>query len=69
MIGGVYDAQMVAVDALGDSQLQSLDPGETRERTRHLFRDLEFDTAVRLSTNTSARVSYRIEKTIALLEN
>lgn len=69
MIGGVYDAQMVAVDLLTDSQLTRLRSRDVLARTQRLFRDTEFDTAVRLSTNTSARVRYRIQKMIELLEH
>lgn len=69
MIGGVFDAQMVAIDTLTDSQLSQLRPREVLDQTQRLFRDPEFDTAVRLSTNTSARVRYRIQKMTELLES
>ncbi|PYY44009.1 DUF262 domain-containing protein [Curtobacterium sp. MCLR17_043] len=68
MIGGVFDAEMVAVDALTDKQLNALKPSRVLSNTRSLFTDPEFDGSVRLSTNTSARVRYRIEKMTALLE-
>jgi len=68
MIGGVYDAQMVAVDLLTDSQLSRLRPRDVLAGTQRLFRDSDFDTSVRLSTNTSARVRYRIQKMIDFLE-
>jgi hypothetical protein len=63
LIGGVYDAQMVAIDALPDSKIANLARRrkDVVKRTEVLFRDPEFDTAVRLSTNTSARVRYRVE--------
>jgi hypothetical protein len=67
MIGGVYDAEMVAVDALDEVLLKSLVPRRVLQRTSELFSDEEFDSSVRLSTNTSARVRYRIDRTILML--
>ena len=69
MIGGVYDAQMVAVDLLDDTQLGRLAARRVVTATQQLFRDPDFDTSVRLSTNTSARVRYRIMRMIDLLES
>lgn len=61
MIGGVYDAEMVAVDLLKDRELEKLSAEQVLERTCELFNDEEFDTSVRVSTNTSARVRSRIQ--------
>lgn len=70
LIGGVYDAQMVAIDALDDAQLSEVlaRKGHALRLTETLFLDPEFDTSVRLSTNTSARVRYRIEAVSRLLD-
>lgn len=67
MIGGVYDAQMVAVDSTPDHILQSTPTRDVINRMQALFGDPEFDTSVRLSTNTSARVRYRIQAVTNLL--
>lgn len=71
MIGGVYDAEMIAVDSLSDDQLRILGDRKDRvlNKTAQLFSDPQFDGAVRLSTNTSARVRYRIERMSDLLES
>jgi hypothetical protein len=69
MIGGVYDAQMISVDQVSDHHLATLTPEAVEAATRTLFTtDADFDTSVRLSTNTSARVRYRISRMIELLE-
>lgn len=67
MIGGVYDAEMVAVDMMPDEELDSLSSGAILSGTRRLFEDSEFDSAVRISTNTSARVRTRIQAVYDLL--
>jgi len=69
MIGGVYDAQMVAVDALNDKLLGKIAERPTRavEAMADLFGDDAFDSAVRQSTNTSARVRLRVDAVIHLL--
>nr|WP_286311808.1 DUF262 domain-containing protein [Agromyces mangrovi] len=68
MIGGVYDAQMVAIDVVSDAQLEQASPQRVLGRTQRLFQDPDFDSSVRLSTNTSARVRYRVRAMIDLLE-
>ena len=69
MIGGVYDAEMVAVDCTPEFVLERLDPAEVLLRTRALFQDYGFDTSVRQNTNTSTRVRYRIAQMIEALSN
>ncbi|MFI9010290.1 DUF262 domain-containing protein [Actinosynnema sp. NPDC053489] len=63
VLAAIYDAQMIAIDRLDEPQLDSLlaRKEEAVEATKSLFSDPAFDTAVRSSTNTSSRVSYRIE--------
>ncbi|MCT2359416.1 DUF262 domain-containing protein [Brevibacterium casei] len=68
MIGGVYDAQMIAVDQTSDSKLNVLKPNSVAMETRKLFKDSEFDSSVRVSTNTSSRVRYRIQRMIDVLD-
>lgn len=68
MIGGVFDAQMVAVDMVSDAQLSGLSSRNVLLDTQLLFADPEFDTSVRLATNTTARVRYRIQSMIDVLE-
>lgn len=67
MIGGVFDAEMVAVDRLSDTLLETWDPEEVVRQTMYMFRNEQFDTAVRLSTNTSTRVRVRIAMMTDLL--
>ena len=69
MIGGVYDAQMVAVDLLTDDQLAGAirNPNHSIERMAELFANSAFDASVRLSTNTSTRVRLRVEAVRDLL--
>lgn len=71
MLGGVYDAQMVAADLLGPSGLQRAlaDPAAARDAMATLFREPEFEASVRTATNTPSRVRYRIERVADLLAN
>ena len=70
-IGGVYDAQMVAVDRMRDPDLAALGENPTRavSTMTQLFRDTTFDSSVRLSTNTPSRVQYRIGRLIDALHS
>ncbi|MEU9406275.1 DUF262 domain-containing protein [Streptomyces sp. NPDC048281] len=69
MLSGMYDAQMVAVSLVDDKRIASLvrHGEEVVSRTRELFEDRYFNEAVRLSTNTPSRVTYRIEKVLQLV--
>ena len=67
MIGGVYDAEMVAVDMLTDHDLENLSSKSVLRNTQQLFEDPEFDASVRISTNTSARVRVRIQAVFDML--
>jgi hypothetical protein len=71
MLAGMYDAQMVAVSQADDKRISNL----TRKRdeiiagTRGLFKDPEFDAAVRVATNTATRVLYRVENVWQLISS
>lgn len=69
-LSAVYDAQMVAVAQLSEDNFQALIGKKARiiEKTKTLFTDKAFDSAIRLSTNTPSKVRYRIESVINLLE-
>lgn len=69
LIGGLFDAQMIAIDQLADSVLDRsiADPTALEAATRSLFSDPEFDAAVRLGTNTSSRVTYRVKAVMSAL--
>lgn len=69
MLGGVYDAQMVAVDLVGPDQVQRAlrQRDAARAGMARLFADEAFDAAVRTATNTPSRVRYRIERVANLL--
>ena len=66
-IGAIYDAQMIAVDLFEDQELKRIDVKAVKQETANLFTDFEFDDAVRVSTNTSSRLSYRIQAVRQLL--
>lgn len=61
-LAGMYDAEMVAVSLLTDDELENLDPRAVLRATRRLFTDPQFDTSVRVGTNTPRRVRYRIQR-------
>jgi len=61
MIGGVYDAQMVAVDQLSNGELEAAIRSERSVAAiTKLFTDADFDSSVRIATNTPSRVRGRI---------
>lgn len=67
MIGGVYDAEMIAVDRASDELLESINTSSLIRRTERLFLDPQFDSSVRVGTNTSAKVRFRVERVVDLL--
>lgn len=69
-LAGMYDAQMVAVDLIEDqvAEIAAQRKARVLRATRELFNDEEFEAAVRVATNTPARVRYRVEQTIEVLE-
>ena len=63
LIGGVYDAQMVACSLVSDSIInRAIDRSSLVDEllTRAFVDDQEFDASVRIGTNTPSRVRYRI---------
>ncbi|MGM7424826.1 DUF262 domain-containing protein [Cellulosimicrobium sp. CpK407] len=62
MIGGLYDAQTVAVDSLTDEQLDALTKRRSTvlDYTKSVSVHPDFDAAIRISTNTPSRVHHRV---------
>jgi hypothetical protein len=69
LLAGMFDAEMVAVDRLTEGQRATLmkHSAEVVEETRKLFKDYDFDMAVRQGTNTPSRIIYRINKVYDML--
>ncbi|MFJ1764460.1 DUF262 domain-containing protein [Amycolatopsis sp. NPDC088138] len=68
-LAGLYDAQMIAMNELSDNEIASL-ASRSREAIaalRELFKNDEFDKAVRTGTNTPARIQTRIDELINTL--
>ena len=70
VLGGLYDAQMIAFGELRVDKFERLkqNPSRAVDAIRALFRDEEFDNAVRVGTNTPSRIRKRIESMVATLE-
>lgn len=68
-LAGLWDAQMIALSLLDDSELLALESkaAEARAAADDLFRDARFDEAVRQATNTPERLRYRISRMIDTL--
>lgn len=69
-IAAMYDAEMVALSQLNESQIDRLEldsAGVWRALSR-LANDAEFEKSIRTGTNTPGRVKYRISKMIEMLE-
>jgi len=69
-LAGMYDAQMIAAELTSDAAIARLELRTDRllAETRKLFDDSEFDTAVRVSTNTPSRVRHRIQRLAVMLQ-
>jgi hypothetical protein len=69
LLTGMYDAEMVAVDLLSEKEKNTAiaRASDIVHKTRELFDDEAFDTAVRQGTNTPSRVVYRIEQGASIL--
>lgn len=69
LLAGMYDAEMIAVDRIaGHIREVAIDRSNwIRAQTRELFRDDQFEQAVRQGTNTPSRIMYRIERVVELL--
>lgn len=68
-LSALYDAQMIAVADLSDSNFRSIEKrGDgVRRATKKLFEHPQFDDAIRVSTNTPSRIKLRIEAVKSLL--
>ncbi|RKR73931.1 DUF262 domain-containing protein [Frondihabitans australicus] len=69
LIGGMYDAQMVAVDQLPDFILEHVvnNSSNAISHTQRLFTHEDFDQAVRVATNTPSRVQLRVNRVVETL--
>ena len=68
-LAGMYDAQMLAVVVFSDDDFDSLlDRSDlVLAVTKNLFSDTGFEEAVRLGTNTPARLKERVGRIVAML--
>jgi len=69
-LAGLFDAQMIAASELSAKQYETLRgrTSEVLERTKKLFADKAFEEAVRLGTNTPARMKYRVNEILKMLQ-
>lgn len=70
-LAGMYDAEMLAVSELTDSQLAKAKSKSKLaiERTAALFDNADFDKSVRQGTNTPSFVRNRVNSTVAMLRS
>lgn len=68
-LAGLYDAQMISAGELNERSFEALrgKTSDVLEDTKRLFEDRAFEEAVRLGTNTPARMKYRVSKTLESL--
>ena len=68
-LAGLYDAQMIACDKIDDRCFKRLCEQKKKvvTKTRELFKDPDFEEAVRLGTNTPSRMIYRVNSTLTSL--
>lgn len=68
-LAGMYDAQMIALAEMTDDQLSGAfrRSQEIAAGTRELFKDGEFESAVRTATNTPSKIYYRVNAMIELI--
>ncbi|MEU5064060.1 DUF262 domain-containing protein [Streptomyces virginiae] len=71
MLAGMYDAQMIAVSMADDKRISMLVSrrDDVVAGTRELFDDPDFETAVRVATNTASRVIHRVESVWQLISS
>jgi hypothetical protein len=62
-LAGMFDAQMIATSFYSKTDIQQLASKQAQvlSRTRDLFTDPDFDSAVRVGTNTPSRVRLRVQ--------
>jgi hypothetical protein len=70
-LAGLYDAEMIALSELTESEQRKLigRRSTARRLVSSLFDDLDFDEAVRLGTNTPSRLRYRTQEVLQALLN
>lgn len=70
MLAGMYDAQMLSVSLISEKAYSKAlsSKATVLQRTRDLFKDEEFEEAVRVGTNTPARIKYRVNKMKEMLQ-
>ncbi|MFS0713427.1 DUF262 domain-containing protein [Microbacterium sp. 2P01SA-2] len=63
-LAGLFDAQMIAISEVGASRQDELIAAASRVRasTNQLFKQPEFEEAVRQATNTPTRLRFRVEQ-------
>ncbi|MCW0456005.1 hypothetical protein NB712_001101 [Xanthomonas sacchari] len=68
-LSALYDAQMIAVSLLTSAQFNKnlKRKSALAKATVQLFKDDEFDDAIRISTNSPSRVKIRVEKMLQIL--
>lgn len=68
-LAGLFDAQMIAASSLTANELAVAVGRSARvvQKTKELFGNPEFEEAVRLGTNTPARLRYRVSETHKML--
>lgn len=69
LIGGVYDAQMIACQLCDDETLQTAARrnGELTSAMAELFKQPDFDASVRIGTNNPAKLRYRVQTVYDML--
>lgn len=70
MLAGMYDAQMLSVSLIPEQTYEKAAVAKETvlKNTRDLFKDLDFEEAVRVGTNTPARIKYRVNKMRGMLQ-
>jgi hypothetical protein len=63
-LAGMYDAEMIGVSLTDDSDLEKAgrNTSDVLRMTRRLFADSAFEEAVRVGTNTPARIVFRVQR-------
>jgi hypothetical protein len=69
-LAGMYDAEMVAIGELSESELKRALANQQKviAGTENLFRDFSFEQAVRQGTNTPSRVKYRVQRMLDMIK-
>ena len=70
-LSGLFDAEMIALSELQPAQQQLLvrKRAQVSRQVNALFRDVEFDQAVRLGTNTPQRLRHRTSQVLSVLQS